>query len=107
MLDKNIVSTISTDQFKAFLLEQIKRSVKKSYKSYLKDLDNLHQKQLKSIFDNQGKIDPEVINSFIVLDDQTFSQMRKNILDAGNNMSREIENLFENLIININNKEDL
>jgi hypothetical protein len=33
--------------------------------------------------------------------------MRKNILDAGNNMSREIENLFENLIININNKEDL
>ncbi|MFZ9353556.1 MAG: hypothetical protein ACO25L_01950 [Candidatus Nanopelagicales bacterium] len=106
-MDQNIVNTISADQFKAFLLEQIKRIVKKDYKTHLRSLDDLRQKQLKVIFENKDKFSPEIINSFIVLDEAFFSDKRKEILDIGNNTSREIENLFENLIININNKENL
>lgn len=106
-MDKKIVDTISTGQFKAFLLEQIKRIIKKGYKTHLRYLDNLQQKQLKIIYENRDKIAPEIIKSLILLDDTDFSNNRKEILDIGNNTTREIENLFENLIININNKEDL
>ena len=107
MLDTKITDSISTDQFKAFLLEQIKRSIKKGYKKHLQNLDHLHQKQLKIIYDSQSKVAPEVLTSLILLDEQTFSENRKCILDIGNNLSREIENLFDNLIINIDNKEGL
>lgn len=107
MLDKQIVNSISTDQFKAFLLEQIKRSIKKGYKKHLHNLDILHQAQLELIYKNQSKLESDTLKSLTLLDEKTFSEMRKNILDIGNNTSREIEDLFENLIININNKEDL
>lgn len=107
MLDTKITDSISTGQFKAFLLEQIKRTIKKGYKKHLHHLDQLHQKQLKIIYDSQSEVSPQILNSLILLDEKTFSENRKNILDIGNNMSREIENLFENLIINIDNKEDL
>ncbi len=106
-MDKKIVDTISTDQFKAFLLEQIKRIVKKGYKTHLRSLDDLHQKQLKIVYENKDKVAPEIIKSLILLDEAAFSNNRKEILDIGNNITREIENLFENLVININNKEDL
>lgn len=106
-MDKKIVDTISTEQFKAFLLEQIKRIIKKGYKTHLRSLDDLQQKQLKIIYENKDKIAPEIIKSLILLDDAGFSNNRKQILDTGNNITREIENLFENLVININNKEDL
>lgn len=104
MLNKEIADTISADQFKAFLLEQIKRYIKKSYKLHLKSLEDLHQKQLKIVFENK---DDDKMRELVVLDDQTFSNKRKEILDIGNGLTREIENLFENLLININNKEDL
>lgn len=106
-MDKQIANSISTDQFKAFLLEQIKRSIKKGYKKHLHSLDALHQVQLELIYKNQNKVAPEILKSLALLDEKTFSEMRKNILDIGNNTSREIEDLFENLVININNKEDL
>jgi len=107
VLDSKIVDNISTDQFKAFLLEQIKRFIKKGYKQHLKSLEDLHQHQLKIIFDNKDKYTPETLAELILLDDKTFNNKRKEILDIGNNTSREIENLFDNLVININNKEDL
>ena len=106
-MDNKIVDTISTDQFKAFLLEQIKRIVKKGYKIHLRSLDDLQQKQLKIIYENKDKVAPEIIKSLMLLDDADFSDERKEILDIGNNTSREIENLFDNLVININNREDL
>ena len=106
-MDKKIVDTISTDQFKAFLLEQIKRVVKKGYKIHLRSLDDLQQKQLKIIYENKDKVAPEIIKSLMLLDDADFFNERKKILDIGNNTSREIENLFDNLVININNREDL
>lgn len=107
MLDTKITDSISTDQFKAFLLEQIKRSIKKGYKKHLKSLEDLHQLQLKIIFENKDKYTPETLAELILLDDKTFNNKRKEILDIGNNTSREIENLFDNLVINIDNKEDL
>jgi len=107
VLDSKIVDNISTDQFKAFLLEQIKRFIKKGYKQHLKSLEDLHQHQLKIIFDNKDKYTSETLAELILLDDKTFNNKRKEILDIGNNTSREIENLFDNLVININNKEDL
>lgn len=106
-MDKKIVDTISTDQFKAFLLEQINRIVKKGYKTHLRSLDDLQQKQLKIIYENKNTIPAEIIQKLILLDNKDFSDKRKEILDIGNNITRDIENLFENLIININNKEDL
>jgi hypothetical protein len=48
-MDKKIVNTISADQFKIFLLEQVKRSIKKGYKMHLSKLESLHQEQLKII----------------------------------------------------------
>lgn len=107
MLDTKITDSISTDQFKAFLLEQIKRTIKKGYKKHLHHLDQLHQKQLKIIYDAQSKVPQDVLDTLVLLDEKTFSENRKSILDIGNNMSREIENLFDNLIINIDNKEGL
>lgn len=107
MLDTKITNSISTDQFKAFLLEQVKRTIKKGYKKHLNHLDQLHQKQLKIIYDAQSKVPQDVLDTLVLLDEKTFSENRKSILDIGNNMSREIENLFDNLIINIDNKEGL
>jgi accessory colonization factor AcfC len=106
-MDKKIADTISTDQFKAFLLEQIKRIVKKGYKAHLRSLDDLQQKQLKIIYENKDVIAAEILQNLILLDNVGFNNKRKEILDIGNNITREIENLFENLVININNKEDL
>lgn len=106
-MDKKIVDTISTDQFKAFLLEQIKRIIKKGYKIHLQSLDDLHQKQLKIIYENKDVVSDEILQKLVLLDNTKFNNKRKEILDIGNNTTREIENLFENLIININNKEDL
>lgn len=107
MLDKQIVDTISTEQFKIFLLEQIKRSIKKGYKIHLNKLESLHQEQLKIIYENQSNFDNTILKKLILLDDKKFSEYRKSILDVGNNITREIEDLFDNLVININNKEDL
>ncbi len=107
MLDKQIVDTISTEQFKIFLLEQIKRSIKKGYKIHLNKLESLHQEQLKIIYENQSNFDNNTLKKLILLDDKKFSEYRKSILDIGNNITREIEDLFDNLVININNKEDL
>jgi hypothetical protein len=107
VLDKQIVDTISTEQFKIFLLEQIKRSIKKGYKIHLSKLESLHQEQLKIIYQNKSKVDNDTLNNLILLDDKKFSEYRKSILDIGNNITREIEDLFDNLVININNKEDL
>jgi len=106
-MDKKIVDTISTDQFKAFLLEQIKRIVKKDYKAHLRSLDDLYQKQLKIIYENKDVVSDEILQKLVLLDNAKFNNKRKEILDIGNNTTREIENLFENLVININNKEDL
>jgi hypothetical protein len=47
------------------------------------------------------------LDKLILLDDKKFSEYRKSVLDIGNNTTRDIENLFDNLVININNKEDL
>lgn len=107
MLDSKIVDNISTEQFKAFLLEQIKRFVKKGYKQHLKSLEDLHQIQLKIIFENKDKYSPSDLAQLVLLDEKTFNNKRKEILDIGNNTSREIENLFDNLVINIDNKEGL
>ena len=107
MLDKKIVDAISTDQFKAFVIEQIKRAIKNGYKSHLKSLDNLHQRQLQIIYENQSSLSPQQIQDVTLLNNVTYSEYRKSILDIGNNTSREIENLFDNLIIGINNKEEL
>ena len=107
MLDKQIVDTISTEQFKIFLLEQIKRSIKKGYKIHLNKLESLHQEQLKIIYENQSNFDNNTLKKLILLDDKKFSEYRKSILDIGNNITREIEDLFDNLVININNKKDL
>jgi len=106
-MDKKVVETISADQFKAFLLEQIKRTIKKGYKIHLKSLDDLQQKQLKIIYGNKNTVAAEILQELILLDSKDFSDKRKEILDIGNNITREIENLFDNLIIGINNKEDL
>jgi len=106
-MDKKVVETISTDQFKAFLLEQIKRTIKKGYKIHLKSLDDLQQKQLKIIYENKNTVAAEILQQLILLDNKDFSDKRKEILDIGNNITREIENLFDNLVIGINNKEDL
>ncbi len=107
MLDKQIVESISTEQFKIFLLEQIKRSIKKGYKIHLNKLESLHQEQLKIIYENQSNFDNNTLKKLILLDDKKFSEYRKSILDIGNNITREIEDLFDNLVININNKKDL
>ena len=107
MLDKQIVDSISTEQFKIFLLEQVKRSIKKGYKIHLNKLESLHQEQLKIIYENKSIFDDPKFNKLILLDDKKFSEYRKSILDVGNNITREIEDLFDNLVININNKEDL
>jgi hypothetical protein len=107
VLDKQIVESISTDQFKIFLLEQVKRSIKKGYKTHLNKLESLHQDQLKIIYENQSVFDNDALKKLILLDDKKFSEYRKSILDIGNNTTRDIENLFDNLVININNKEDL
>jgi hypothetical protein len=107
VLDKQIVESISTEQFKIFLLEQIKRSIKKGYKIHLNKLESLHQEQLKIIYENQSNFDNDTLKKLILLDDKKFSEYRKSILDIGNNITREIEDLFDNLVININNKEDL
>ena len=106
-MDKKIVNTISADQFKIFLLEQIKRSIKKGYKIHLSKLESLHQEQLKIIYENKSIFDDHKFDKLILLDDKKFSEYRKSILDIGNNTTRDIENLFDNLVININNKEDL
>jgi len=106
-MDKKIVNTISADQFKIFLLEQIKRSIKKGYKIHLSKLESLHQEQLKIIYENKSIFDDHKLDKLILLDDKKFSEYRKSILDIGNNTTRDIENLFDNLVININNKEDL
>lgn len=106
-MDKKIIETISTDQFKAFLLEQIKRIIKKGYKIHLHSLDDLQQKQLKIIYENKNNTSADILDKLILLDNKDFSDKRKEILDIGNNITREIENLFDNLVISINNKEDL
>jgi hypothetical protein len=106
-MDKKIVNTISADQFKIFLLEQIKRSIKKGYKIHLSKLESLHQEQLKIIYENKSIFDDHKLDKLILLDDKKFSEYRKSVLDIGNNTTRDIENLFDNLVININNKEDL
>jgi hypothetical protein len=106
-MDKKIVNTISADQFKIFLLEQVKRSIKKGYKMHLSKLESLHQEQLKIIYENKSIFDDHKLDKLILLDDKKFSEYRKSILDIGNNTTRDIENLFDNLVININNKEDL
>lgn len=106
-MNKKIVNTISADQFKIFLLEQVKRSIKKGYKIHLSKLESLHQEQLKIIYENKSIFDDPKFNKLILLDDKKFSEYRKSILDVGNNITREIEDLFDNLVVNINNKEDL
>ena len=106
-MNKKIVNTISADQFKIFLLEQVKRSIKKGYKIHLNKLESLHQEQLKIIYENKSIFNDPKFNKLILLDDKKFSEYRKSILDVGNNITREIEDLFDNLVININNKEDL
>jgi hypothetical protein len=106
-MDKKIVNTISADQFKIFLLEQVKRSIKKGYKIHLSKLESLHQEQLKIIYENKSIFDDHKLDKLILLDDKKFSEYRKSVLDIGNNTTRDIENLFDNLVININNKEDL
>jgi len=106
-MNKKIVNTISADQFKIFLLEQVKRSIKKGYKIHLNKLESLHQEQLKIIYENKSIFDDPKFNKLILLDDKKFSEYRKSILDVGNNITREIEDLFDNLVVNINNKEDL
>jgi hypothetical protein len=106
-MDKKIVNTISADQFKIFLLEQVKRSIKKGYKMHLSKLESLHQEQLKIIYENKSIFDDHKLDKLILLDDKKFSEYRKSVLDIGNNTTRDIENLFDNLVININNKEDL
>ena len=106
-MNKKIVNTISADQFKIFLLEQVKRSIKKGYKIHLSKLESLHQEQLKIIYENKSIFNDPKFNKLILLDDKKFSEYRKSILDVGNNITREIEDLFDNLVININNKEDL
>jgi len=106
-MNKKIVNTISADQFKIFLLEQVKRSIKKGYKIHLNKLESLHQEQLKIIYENKSIFNDPKFNKLILLDDKKFSEYRKSILDVGNNITREIEDLFDNLVVNINNKEDL
>ena len=89
------------------LSPQVKRSIKKGYKIHLSKLESLHQEQLKIIYENKSIFDDPKFNKLILLDDKKFSEYRKSILDVGNNITREIEDLFDNLVININNKEDL
>ena len=80
-MDKKIVNTISADQFKIFLLEQIKRSIKKGYKIHLSKLESLHQEQLKIIYENKSIFDDHKLDKLILLDDKKFSEYRKSVLD--------------------------
>ena len=104
MLDKQIVDSISTEQFKIFLLEQVKRSIKKGYKIHLSKLESLHQEQLKIIYENKSIFDGPKFNKLILLDDKKFSEYRKSILDVGNNITREIED-YEKKINDQENNE--
>lgn len=104
MLNNEILEGISSDQFKIFLLERIKRMIKNGYKSHLRALDVLHQKQLKIIYENQNSLSKEKLEEIKLLDQSTYSEYRKSILDIGNNTSREVEKLFDDIVIGIDNK---
>ena len=76
---------------------QIERIVTNLYKSQLEMIADLNQQHLSSLYQVQGKIDDETLSSLSYLTPFKMGQLRKKILDNGNDAVREIKQILEKI----------
>lgn len=87
---------------KEYTLFQIKRNVVNFYKTYLNltsDLLKDHEILLKKIEEELG---PEFAKNVDYFDSDKYNYIRKKILDAGNEINRDIEKHFEFIDMSLN-----
>lgn len=76
---------------------QIERIVTNLYKSQLEMIADLNQQHLSSLYQVQGKIDDQALSSLSYFTPFKMGQLRKKILDNGNDAVREIKQILEKI----------
>ena len=91
----------SRDEIKSFVLFQMHRNIVNLYKKYIvitEDLRNEHLKFLHKLEETNPRDSLQKIEYF---DDFKYNYIRKKILDAGNDVIRDLERNFEMIEVGI------
>lgn len=93
------------NEFKNYLLFQHHRSIVNLYKRHLEIIEDLKQEHKDFLNKIKNKIPQEELNNIDYFNDQKYNQIRKKILDSGNEVVRDFEKNIENLDVNLKLKE--
>tara|TARA_R100000406_G_C3084574_1_gene117901 strand:+ start:452 stop:850 length:399 start_codon:yes stop_codon:yes gene_type:complete len=91
---------------KEFVLLQLQRSITNLYKRFITSAEDLkfeHEQFTKKLI--QSGVSPELVKKLDYFDQQKYNHIRKNILDIGNEMNRDLENHFKMINLSLNEAE--
>lgn len=91
---------------KEFVLLQLQRSITNLYKKFIisaEDLKFEHEQFTKKLI--QSGVSPELVKKLDYFDEDKYNHIRKNILDVGNEMNRDLENHFKMINLSLNETE--
>ncbi|MAF24601.1 hypothetical protein CL634_03365 [bacterium] len=94
----------SGNEVKSYVLFQINRGVVDLYKKYIimtEDLRNEHLRFIQELEENNSK---ESLRKIDYFDDSKYNYIRKKILDAGNEVIRDLEKNFDMIEVRISSE---
>ncbi len=90
---------------KEFITLQIGKSITRLFKSHLDNLEDLKSENESILSKASLKTSPEFTSSINSLDSEKFDQMRKRVLDAGNDSIREVGAMLDIFEYEVNEKK--
>lgn len=81
--------------YKEFIVLQVNKTITKLFKAQLDNLEDIKLQNEMMLAKVSLKTSPEYVASINSLDKHKFDQMRKRVLDAGNDSIREIQNILD------------
>lgn len=89
-----------SERIKEMLETQLRREIKALYKNFLCIAEDIQQKHLEVLSEMNG-FPQEVKNKWNYLDLPAYAMLRKRILDAGNDTTRNIDAILKDFDIEI------
>ena len=91
----------SKDEIKAFVLFQIHRNIVNLYKKYIVITEDLRNEHLRFIHKLEESNSRDSLQRIDYFDDFKYNYIRKKILDAGNDVIRDLETNFDMIEVGI------
>jgi hypothetical protein len=98
---------IDSSRFKEFILFHVRRNIVNLYKKEINLIEDLLQEHRTMLAKIKSKTSEEFIKNIDFFTEDKYNYLRKRILDMGNECTRDLEKLFEQIEVNLKNETEV